>query len=382
MLISIKESYKQIGILVIMACAIFVCTLFLNFNLDLLAIKEQIHTPNEIIQFEALNSMGKLICGVSGGSLCATSILMLVFYVKNYIDEHKKEIGILKAMGYSNRKISKSFWVFGCNVGLGSLLGFVLAYLFMPTFYLMQNEDRMLPEILQTFHIELFIFLVLCPAVAFACFAIGYAYRKLHQPALYLLKDMDVSKDRKRHKEKAKWRQLSFLAGLKKMTIRSRYSLSFFIFFGAFCFSAMLQMVGSVRDLASDMMAMIILVIGVILSCTTLLLAVRVVVKGNTKTIAMMRIMGYSKGNCQDAILNGYRPLGYLGFVIGTLYQYGLMQAMLLIVFQDIENLPTISFDWIACIVVFVVFVSFYEGLIHLYAKRISSISIKTVMSE
>lgn len=381
MLISIKESYKQIGILVIMACAIFVCTLLLNFNIDLYGIQDQLVSQEAITMFEAFSTMGKVTSALSGGCLCATSLLMLIFYIKNYIDEHKKEIGILKAMGYSNLKIAKSFWVFAITVFLGSLLGFIAAFMLMPKFYELQNKDHVIPEVLQQFHLELLLCLVVLPAILFAFFAIFYSHRKLHQPVLHLLKENDNVKSSKRHKN-MNWKNYSFLKGLRKMTIRSRYSLSFFVFFGAFSFSSMLQMVSNIGELSSEMMAIIMFVIGVILSCTTLFLAIRVVMKGNTKTIAMMRIIGYSKKDCQEAILNGYRPLGYIGFIIGTIYQYGLIQVMTKIVFKDIDNLATVGFDWLSSILVLIAFICFYEFTIHLYAKRISSVSIKEVMSE
>lgn len=382
MLISIKESYKQIGILVIMACAIFISTLFLNFSIDLYEIEEQLTTPAAFAQFEALSMMGNVICSLSIGCLSATSLLMLVLYIKNYIDEHKKEIGILKAMGYSNVSIAKSFWVFGFNVFLGALLGFIGSHFAMPMFYEMQNEEHIIPEVLQQFHPELLLYLVILPAFIFACFAIVYSWRKLHRPVLYLLKEQDMDFKQKKHNLHMKWKHYTFLKGLKKMTIRNRISLSFFVFFGSFCFSSMLQMVGSMNELASEMMAMIMLSMGLILSCTILLLAIRIVVKGNTKTIAMMRIMGYTKNDCQDAILNGYRPLGYIGFLVGTVYQFGLIQIIIHVVFENIDNLPSVQFDWMSFVIVLVAFVCFYEYTIHVYAKRVSSISIKAVMNE
>ena len=64
--------------------------------------------------------MGKVIAVVSGGCLIATSVVMLLFYVKNYIGTHGKELGILKALGYSNIKIARHFWAFGtCRLYFG-----------------------------------------------------------------------------------------------------------------------------------------------------------------------------------------------------------------------------------------------------------------------
>ena len=70
--------------------------------------------------------MGRVIAGVPGGCLIVTFVVMLLFYVKNYIYTHGKELGILKALGYSNISIAKHFWIFGLSVLVGCAVGFVV----------------------------------------------------------------------------------------------------------------------------------------------------------------------------------------------------------------------------------------------------------------
>lgn len=74
------------------------------------------------------------------------------------------------------------------------------------------------------------------------------------------------------------------------------------------------------KDLSSFMIGAMIMLIGLFLSFTTLFLAITTVINGNTKTIAMMRVFGYSQKECSRALLGGYRPLSYIGFAIGTVY--------------------------------------------------------------
>lgn len=71
----------------------------------------------------------------------------------------------------------------------------------------------------------------------------------------------------------------------------------------SFCFSAMTQMSVGVKDLSSTMMSVMVLAIGIVLAIVTLILAVSTVVNGNRKTIAMMRIFGYSQKIYKHAIL-------------------------------------------------------------------------------
>ena len=108
MIVGIKDAAKLIGISVISCCAVFVCTLFLNFYFDILSVKNEITSELSMFYYNAQVSTAKVVCLVSGGCLFITSVVMLIFYIKHYIDTHKKELGILKALGYTNFKIAKN----------------------------------------------------------------------------------------------------------------------------------------------------------------------------------------------------------------------------------------------------------------------------------
>ena len=106
MIIGIKDAAKLIGIFIISCCAVFVCTLFLNFNLDIVSIKAALTAGPMTMFYDAQVSTGKVISAISGGCLLITSIVMLFFYIKHYTDAHGKELGILIALGYSDMKIA------------------------------------------------------------------------------------------------------------------------------------------------------------------------------------------------------------------------------------------------------------------------------------
>lgn len=382
MVVGIKDTAKLFGISVISCCAILVCTMFLNFNLDIAGIREEI-TSEQVLQFyEAQVSTAKVVSGVSGGCLLLTSVVMLTFYVKHYIDTHKKELGILKALGYSDFRIAKHFWVFGSSIFIGTALGFGGAFLLMPAFYRIQNADSILPDISVHFHLILFICLVLLPTAAFSVLSVFYACFKLRKPVLSLLRDtVSVSvKFKKRAKENA--RERPFLDIIRKDTLRSKKALVFFIVFAAFCFSSMTQMSLSMQDLGSAMMGIMILIIGIILACTTLFLAITTVIHGNKKTIAMMRVFGYSQKECGKALLGGYRPLAYIGFLLGTIYQYALLRMMVDIVIRDIEGVPAYEFDFPAMCLSLAAFTVVYETVMYIYTKKIKKVSVKVIMLE
>lgn len=379
MVIGVKDAAKLIGISIIACCAVFVCTLFLNYNIDLAAMKDEILTEAGIIMYNAQISMGKVTAAVSGGCLVITSVIMLLFYVKNYIDTHGKELGILKALGYSNISIAKHFWVFGFSVLTGCVFGFILAFLYLPTFYDAQNAEGLFPDMSIGFHPLLAFFLIGVPTIIFVVISILFAYLKMKNPVL------DLLREKQEYRTKTDGREteaLSFLQDLRKTTLRSKKTLVFFVAFSAFCFSAMVQMSISMRQLSSETFAFMIITIGLILAFMTLFLSLSSVIKGNAKTIAMMRVFGYEYSACGKAILGGYRPVSYIGFIIGTAYQYALLKLTVTIIFADFENLAKYSFDFKALVITLIAFIVTYELIIFWYSQRIKKLSIKSIMLE
>lgn len=379
MIISIKDLAKLFSITIVTCCAVFVCTLFLNYNIDVVGIKDEITTPQGIVMYDAQVATGKVVAGVSGGCLVVTTIILLIFYVKNYIDSHGKELGILKALGYSRLRVAKCFWVFGISVLAGSVFGYGGALGYMPTFYKVQNNKDLLPELLPQFHPGLAFSLLITPTVFFSLLAVSYAFFKMKNPVIGLLKEIQNSKVKISRQETT---DLPFLTDLKKNTLRSRKILIFFVAFSAFCFSAMTQMSMSMDDLSSETFSWMMLSIGLILAFMTLLMSLTNVVKANTKTIAMMKVFGYSEKECSGSLLGCYRPVSYIGFAIGTIYQYVLLKIEVNIVFADMEGIPEYHFNFQSLAVSLVAFFITYELIIHYYARKIGGQPVKSIMLE
>lgn len=380
MTVGIKDSLKLIGISITALCAVFVCNLFLNYQEDIIKIEDMI-SPEVKALYEAQVMSGKVTCLVSGGCLTLTAVVMLIFYIKNFVDTRKKDLGILKAMGYSRFEIAKGFSGFGLSVFIGTALGYIGSLAIMPKFYEVQNKDKLFPDISVSFHPAIAVCLVLLPTVAFAVLAVVYGVVCMKKPVISLLKDslcVEVKSKKLRPRENDR----SFLGELKSTTIRSKKLLAFFVILSAFCFSSMTQMSFSMKDLADPMMAIMMIVIGLVLAFTTMLLSLTSVIKGNTKSIAMMKALGYSRLECKNAILDCYRPLGYVGFVIGTAYQYLLLRFTVNIVFKDVAGIPSYSFDWKMMIISLVVYTIVYEAAIAYFAGKVNKVSVKEIMLE
>lgn len=378
MIVGIKDSLKLVGVSILALCAVFVCTMFLNYYFDLCAIEDLVTDAGAKALYDAQIMTSKVVILITGLCLALTAVVMLFFYIRHYIDSHKKQLGILKALGYGDLKIASNFWTFGLSVFIGAAIGFALAFAVMPSFYATQNSDKVLPDISVGFHGEILAYFVIIPTLIYAAVAILYAYYKLKAPVISLLKESVRHKDVK--KKEGEISKSSFLVGVAYNVLAGKKSLAFFVFFAAFCFSAMIQMGLSMGELASPMMEAIMIAIGILLACTTLILAVVTAIKENAKTIALMRSFGYTQAECANAVLGVYRPFGLLGFAIGTVYQWGLLKLILALIFKDME--VNYEFDIVAMIISLAFYIIVYETITLLYALKLRKAPLKTIMEE
>ena len=93
-----------------------------------------------------------------------------------------------------------------------------------------------------------------------------------------------------------------------------------------------------------------------------------------------MKAFGYSQKECSQVILTRYRMVAYLGFVLGTAYQYALMKILLKVIVKDVQGVPDYAFDVQLCLIAFLAFVILYELLLAYYVKTIEGLTLKEVM--
>ncbi|MDE6413690.1 MAG: ABC transporter permease, partial [Eubacterium sp.] len=286
----------------------------MNYSIDLASVESQIVDEASKIMFDAQLMTSKVVCGVTGGCMLLTSVVLLCFYIKNYIDNHSKELGILKALGFSNLKLAKDFSVFGLNIFVGTAAGFASAFCLMPKFYEVQNAEQLFPDMDVCFYPSIPIYLVLVPTIFFSIAAVLYSFIRLKTPVIHLLK----GKQGKVKHYKGKKDNLPFMDEMKRGVIRQRISLVIFVFLSAFSYSSTMQMSFSMKEYADIMMSVLMVAIGVLFSCVTLFLAVSSVVKFNSVNISLMNAFGYEYHSCSNVVLGSYRPFAYIGFAVGT----------------------------------------------------------------
>ncbi|MBO4616970.1 MAG: FtsX-like permease family protein [Lachnospiraceae bacterium] len=380
MKVSIKETIRHIGTSIIVMCAILISTLFINFYLDIKPLEDSLSSPAEFAYYNMQETTAKLLCGICCSFLLLTSAVVLGFYIRQYMRSHIKELGIQKALGYSNFRIAKGFSVFGINIFVGAAAGYVIALLLMDYFYDVQNVKEMLPSMEKVFHPWLMILSVGAPATVFAGIAVLYAMVLLRKPVIKMIREDEGTS--KKRKAKVYSKDLPFLKILKRTTIKDNAMLSFFIMFAALSFASVAQASFAVDDYASDMMGVMIMIIGLTLSVVMLLISVSTLIESHKKPIAVMRAYGYSYWDCYSSILGCYRVLAYLGYAIGTVYQYFVMKLILDAVFKDFEDYTGYEMDVKTVLIMFAVFVVFYEAMMIYFSRKLKDISLKKIMIE
>ena len=144
----------------------------------------------------------------------------------------------------------------------------------------------------------------------------------------------------------------------------------------------MVQMGFSMKQLSSEEMGIMILLIGIVLAVTTLFMATTTVLKNNVKNVSIMKAFGYSMKEYSFAVLSGYNIFAFVGFAVGTVYQYVLLKLMVGVIYKDVVAVTSYNFDIPLFFITLAVFTVLYEGIMAFYAFRMSRISVKEVMTE
>lgn len=376
MIISLRDGFRLYGVTLILACAAFVCTLFLEYRLDLEAVAAQIEPEIQML-YDAQLASSNVILAVTGGCLLAVSIAVLGFYLSSRIESQRRELGILKAMGATRWELASHFWVFGCSGLMGTAAGYAGALLWLPTFCSIMDKDGWLPSLPDTPHPVLLGVIILAPALLMALFSVLGAAHLLKRAPLALIRGEEPKSG-----AAVTGRQEAFLPMLKRSVLRSRRSLVFFIFFGGFCYGAMMQMGPSMWDLSSEAMGIMMLMIGLVLAVTAVVLAAGSAMRARLRMLALLHAVGYTDAERRRAVLGVYRPFAYIGFAVGTVYQYFLLRIMLDVFYADFPDLPDYSFDTGIFFIVLLTFAGFYELCMRICADRRKKVSLRSFMAE
>lgn len=364
---------------VVAACATLVCTLFWNHQLDLRPVGAQITDPYALGMYEMQCLCDRVVSIVSGIGLGLTTLVLLLFQIKCEIDSCERQLGVLKAIGCPTLRLSLPYGRFGAAVGGGCAIGVAAAYGCMPWFYDLQNAEELFPPVPVQVHGWLIAVLIVVPGVTFDLIAVAFAARKLRLPALALMRGRERGTLRvKQYKSTEK----PFLRDLGNCLLHRKKMLAFFFFCSAFFFSSMTQMALSMRDLSSESFSGLMLGIGLLLAALTLFLSLSGVTRAYRPTAALLRAFGFSSRERRRALYSTYRPLGYIGFALGTAYQYILLRCVMAFVFTDLSAELQVHLNLPNLFAILCLYTLLYEGMLFLFSRRVERVSLRTVMAE
>jgi hypothetical protein len=379
-MVDVKSVFKLISVMVITFVVVFICTTFISYPLDLRAI-EYLVTSSEAqaAYLGAQVSLADVIITATVGLFGSIAALILMFSIRQFINENSAELGVLKALGYSENRLAIAFSKFGLSVFVGSVVGYLSAFLASPMFYGMLTSDYELPAaVVFAFRFDILLIMIAVPTLFFSALAVIYARLRLSKKPLDLIHRANETKVSKLTlKLQNRGSKRSFLRELRSNILLNNLILIFFIGFAAFTFAAQVQTAFTVRQLLDNtLMTATFVISGLIVGSVTLLLALTFIIGKNKQYIAMLKAYGYSESECSKAMFGGYRIVTYVGFAIGTFYQFLFIAFIIARAFDN----AIVEFDIAGFFISLSVFVFAYELLMLFYKKRIASIPLREIM--
>jgi|LSQX01.2.fsa_nt_gb predicted lysophospholipase L1 biosynthesis ABC-type transport system permease subunit len=370
-------NFKNLAIVLICVCAVFVSLMFSNLFLDLNNTDMSLLNLQETAFLEAQKDQCLIVLLTGGVTMSGIAIVMVVFFIRNFIKKNESQMGILKAIGYSNFKIA----LFNIKPALvavvGCWLGYIIGILFLPTFYNLFQEDFPY-QVAYNFQIVNLLVAIIGPAILFPIISFLYAFMALRKPALLMIRK---TKNMKFKKKEESISSTSFEKEMMFNSLRSNISLVIFVLLGSFSFSAMIQMAISMVELeVSGVSVAMIGVIGAILGTIAVAVPIDALAERNAKPIALLKSFGYSEKKCTLLLFAPYLLVAFLGFVFGTLYQFGLLSFIVNVTFKNTEGMPIYNFSLIAFFVTMIAVILAFALFGFIFARKMSKVSFREVM--
>lgn len=374
-MVRFRDCLKSLGTIIVCFCAAFLTFLFQEFRLDLLALDITDFNEYQKAYYDAQIIQSNIMLGIAVGILSLFAVVTLVFSIVRFINVNEGNMGILKALGYSRFEIALKFTKYGINTFIGCVLGYLGSLAFKNTFYNEMNKDPLFPNVKMHFHPLFILIVITAPTILFSAISFIVAYIKLNKDPLKMIKGT-INLKSKQIKEND-----DFSSSLRKSILHSHISLILFVGFAALCFGATVQMSFSMDSLgASPLFFWMMFLIGLLLGCAILYLAFSFAYHCNKEYMTLLKAYGYSNKECINMLYGGYISVTIIGFVIGTIYQYGLMKLMIKVFSQTIEIIY--NYNWLGLLYTLLIFVPIYVFIELLFFYKMKKQLIKDVIFE
>ncbi|MBO5525251.1 MAG: FtsX-like permease family protein [Clostridia bacterium] len=370
-MITIKDLRKAFGLSFVVLCAVYLGALFESFRLDQLELDPSAFDELAKALYEAQLAQAKMMNIIALGVIGAFAVVTLVFSVSKYVDDNRANMGILKAIGYTDFQISVKFVLFGLNALVGGLVGYLACLATVPAFYAEMNEGSGYPAVTFSFRLSVPLFYVVVPAVAFSLLGVLFAYRKLKRSPLDLIRGTERQGKTKKMKEGK-----TFLSTLRKTVLFRHGSLILFVGFAALCFGGTVQMSFSMDGFGvSPMFFWMMFLIAILLGVSVLYLAFSFLFQANKEYVSLLKAFGYSDAECVKALFGGYVSVSVIGFAVGTVYQIGIIY-LIIELFKDVAEL-TYTFSVNGFFIALGLFVFTFAVIALYFFKKLKLLTLK-----
>lgn len=102
--------------------------------------------------------------------------LLLLIFMKRYIDKNKKDIYTLHALGYTNLEISKSLMVFPVIISMFTIIGYLIGLITSNYMFDLYSSKYLFPKADFSLYGDIFIFSVIIPILLFLIFNFIYIF--------------------------------------------------------------------------------------------------------------------------------------------------------------------------------------------------------------
>lgn len=198
--------------------------------------------------------MNTIIMGFSMGILGSIALLLIVITITGQIRSELPNLGVLKALGYSNREISSKYLAYFIIVLIPAIIGYLAGHAITPHFYELICSRFEIPYSNYKVNIINLLLFSFCPAIASAFVAYLRARTLVRRPALNMIRDMGVKKSGHFTRRKNnRIREDKYLKGVRSIILSSNMLLFAFILFGGFALGVQIQFAYTTYNMTSNL---------------------------------------------------------------------------------------------------------------------------------
>lgn len=173
----------------------------------------------------------------------AITCLMVALLILGMIDAEMSQLGVLKAIGYTNRELSLRYLSLGVIYIIAGLLSTVMLWFVQPLYYKANNSIFELPTVEGRFPVGLITIVCLAVIILLTLFAVVVASIRLRQSALSLINKSAIKhKSQRSAKINIKCNSGKFLKDIRKIQTKTSTSSVVLILVAGFSVGTLLQM--------------------------------------------------------------------------------------------------------------------------------------------